>query len=540
MEINGGSQVVDLTEVDEQLMSFENRVAKPPGGGGQIDLSLSDDDSWRAPVRTRRRNGLKRGAGLISIQGSGSGITCGGDPAAKSKPDSSNVDGAIAEAGSSSPSGLHSESILTSGRTLGGEVVAFRSGDGYIDPEMVECGVCNTQAEAHTFFCLDACGHKLCPTCVATHICNGSSVDPVCPMTGCSSSVSVRNLALLLQEDAWESLQARRLEAFRGTLKKGVRCSCCKGWIDVGSAKGGPNDVEVEVIERAPMTISAPVAKKKCRDLLVVPKVNCPACKAVVCRMCGHSYRHHACGATKLYSLDGLLSFLEELAGSHPNAHSTGQANSSPLKGQSGRGRRRGRGQGRGRGREHGHPSYRSNFNGISPKWSKGTGYGGGADKAVVAAGVQKANQAEAREDTAVEATLKAVGSCLPGPSEMPAEMPELIRMLRESVLLQSLCSYLRNDSLMDIAKRKGLYVILLDLVQCFSKHELLAPLIDSLPRKNRRDKGGKGGSRKQTERKGARESVETSGSRDTTKGKGKGKLEVPPTASGEVEVLGE
>ncbi|CAM9679727.1 unnamed protein product [Choristocarpus tenellus] len=64
--------------------------------------------------------------------------------------------------------------------------------------------------------------------------------------------------------------------------------------------------------------------------------------------------------------------------------------------------------------------------------------------------------------------------------------------MIRESTLLQVVCSYLRNDSLMDIVKRRELYLILFGLTQHFSTHELLAPLIDSVPNRRPQSAGSK------------------------------------------------
>ncbi|CAN0439798.1 unnamed protein product, partial [Hapterophycus canaliculatus] len=53
---------------------------------------------------------------------------------------------------------------------------------------------------------------------------------------------------------------------------------------------------------------------------------------------------------------------------------------------------------------------------------------------------------------------FEALAKCLPARGDFPEHLPELLALVRESPLLQLVCSYLRNDSLMDIAKRRDLY----------------------------------------------------------------------------------
>ncbi|CAN0074601.1 unnamed protein product, partial [Laminaria digitata] len=87
-------------------------------------------------------------------------------------------------------------------------------------------------------FALERCGHRLCPACMVAHVSGGRSLpswpDPVCPVGGCAKAVSVRDLALVLQEKAWGALQARKVAAFRVRAWEGVRCPGCSAWVQPG------------------------------------------------------------------------------------------------------------------------------------------------------------------------------------------------------------------------------------------------------------------------------------------------------------------
>ncbi|CAN0074667.1 unnamed protein product, partial [Laminaria digitata] len=107
-----------------------------------------------------------------------------------------------------------------------------------------------------------------------------------------------------------------------------------------------------------------------------------------------------------------------------------------------------------------------------------------GGDTAAGAAAQAAAADAEERSDRAMVCVLDALASCLPSRGDCPDHVPALAALVRESSLLQVVCAYLRNDSLMDIAKRREVYQSLFKVVMAFALHEVLAPLVDSVPPK--------------------------------------------------------
>ncbi|CAN0382624.1 unnamed protein product, partial [Hapterophycus canaliculatus] len=81
------------------------------------------------------------------------------------------------------------------------------------------CAAC--AKDARYPFTLERCGHRLCPACVPTNV---STPVPLCPTTGCKQPVAVRDLALVLEENAWSELQAMRVAAFRARAQEGRHC----------------------------------------------------------------------------------------------------------------------------------------------------------------------------------------------------------------------------------------------------------------------------------------------------------------------------
>lgn len=333
------------------------------------------------------------------------------------------------------------------------------------------CAAC--EKEARSPFTLERCGHALCPACVMTI----STPTPMCPAVACNEFVSVRDLALILTESKWAELQAKRLEAFRDRAEKGSRCPTCKAWVEV------PRPFEGTASQRAKRLLSSPP--------LVCLQGHC------LCQFCGAKLKKQAppcgCGGAKLLAFRGLLSLLEELVaepasvalcgpvGKLPKAVTAAAARGGSARGGRGGARGRGRGAyaymgGRGGGGRGGgmweavvngfseYAGYGGYGGGgaekISSKWSKGTGYGGSGDAAAAAEAQAIAAEAEGRADKAVVVVFNALAACLPKRGDLPDHLPELLALVRESSLLQLVCAYLRNDSLMDIAKRRGLYEV--------------------------------------------------------------------------------
>ncbi|CAM9228936.1 unnamed protein product, partial [Ectocarpus sp. 13 AM-2016] len=413
--------------------------------------------------------------------------------------------------------------------------------------------------EVRNPFPLERCGHTLCPGCLLTR---ASASE--CPVDGCSKPVSVRDLALILDENGWVDLQVKRVAAFRARARKGARCPKCQSWVEGGSTSAPSQRKQGGDV--AEVGKGGGTAKERVKVLLSGQPLVCNQ-GHLLCRFCAAELskkapRCVACGDAKLLPVSGLLSLLEELVvnpasvelcgpvGTLPKTFATGAA-AAAGRGRGGRGRGGrggyvypggrggggGRGMGGGRGAgwaalmagfgELGGFGQGYGYNGggggggggggapkISSKWSKGTGYGGSGDAAAAASTQAVAAEAEGRADKAMVVVFDALTGCLPARGDSPEHLPELLALVRESSLLQSVCAYLRNDSLMDIAKRRKLYQSLFKLVLGFAQHELLAPLIDRVPPKS-------GGAMTELE---ASASSSGSGDADSRSGKGKGK----------------
>ncbi|CAN0511079.1 unnamed protein product [Ectocarpus sp. 12 AP-2014] len=377
------------------------------------------------------------------------------------------------------------------------------------------CSSCSK--EVRNPFPLERCGHTLCPSCLLAR----ASVSE-CPVDGCGKPVSVRDLALILDESAWVDLQVKRVAAFRARARKGARCPKCQSWVEGGSTsapsqrKQGGDVVEVGK--------GGGTAKERVKVLLSGQPLVCKQ-GHLLCRFCAAEVskkapRCVACGDAKLLPVSGLLSLLEELVANPASVELCGPVGLLPKTFATGAAAAAGRGRGgRGRGGRGGYvyTGGRGGSGGapkISSKWSKGTGYGGSGDAAAAASTQAVAAEAEGRADKAMVVVFDALTGCLPARGDSPEHLPELLALVRESSLLQTVCAYLRNDSLMDIAKRRKLYQSLFKLVLGFAQHELLAPLIDHVPPKS-------GGAKTELE---ASASSSGSGDADNSSGKGKGK----------------
>lgn len=458
------ADVVDLADSDDDV-SAQVKVHE--------EVDLGDDDPvmvTAAPAQPVGRAGRRKSGGAGGGAGSGA---VGRGAASKNSP---NRNKRAKRDGGSAASGAGG------GGKRGGTVVAVLdvdddgpdggSGGSGGSGAKSTCAAC--EKEARSPFTLERCGHALCPACVMTI----STPTPTCPAAACSEFVSVRDLALILTERKWAELQEKRLEAFRARAeKKGSRCPTCKSWVEV------PRPLEGTASQRAKRLLSSPA--------LVCLQGH------YLCQFCGAALKKQAppcgCGGARLLAFRGLLSLLEELVAEPASEALCGPVGKLPKAvtaaarggggGDGGRGRGRGRGAyayvggrgggGRGGGMWEAVVNGFSGYGGgygyggggggaekISSKWSKGTGYGGSGDAAAAAEAQAVAAEAEARSDKAMVVVFDALVACLPKRGDLPDHLLELLALVRESSLLQLVCSYLRNDSLMDIAKRRGLYQV--------------------------------------------------------------------------------
>ncbi|XP_076283788.1 BIR repeat containing ubiquitin-conjugating enzyme isoform X2 [Lasioglossum baleicum] len=115
--------------------------------------------------------------------------------------------------------------------------------------------------------------------------------------------------------------------------------------------------------------------------------------------------------------------------------------------------------------------------------WAKGTGFGTGSTQQ--SWNIEQALLRQRSEEEHVTVLLQVLASYI-GPGgqkqrELPAPFPDLLAM---SCLLPALSSYLRNDSVLDMARHIPLYRAVLQLLRAMARSNQLAPLL--LP------KGGK------------------------------------------------
>lgn len=377
------------------------------------------------------------------------------------------------------------------------------SADTTADTGAARCASCSSQdvPRRHAFN-LEHCGHSLCPACMALKVTEAETDAPACPVLGCSAAVSVRDLALVLPEQAWDALQTRRLAAFRCRSRMG-NIPCCGCSVRVESATRVTEGVVV-VGGRwgaARGRTGGGTVRQRAQGLLGMTPLVCEGCRNRRCWFCGARATARSmagsarsacgCGGRKLWSAAGLLELLEELVANPadvtlsgpvgPLVPPAGAAGVGGRYGSKGRGHyfhsgagRGGSSRGRGRGRG-GWAAYfldvgmgfgmtnqggRGGSKGISSKWSKGTGFGGGGDEGAAAYAQAVAQETEGRADRAMAVVFDALAACLPARGQYPEHMPEMVALVRESSLLQVVCAYLRNDSLMDIAKRREIYQV--------------------------------------------------------------------------------
>lgn len=117
--------------------------------------------------------------------------------------------------------------------------------------------------------------------------------------------------------------------------------------------------------------------------------------------------------------------------------------------------------------------------------WAKGTGFGTGSTQQ--SWNVEQALLRQRCEDEHVTVLLQVLASYIgtsgggPPQQELPASFPDL---LARSCLLPALSSYLRNDSVLDMARHIPLYRAVLQLLRAMALSSQLAPLL--LPRSGR------------------------------------------------------
>jgi ubiquitin-protein ligase len=118
--------------------------------------------------------------------------------------------------------------------------------------------------------------------------------------------------------------------------------------------------------------------------------------------------------------------------------------------------------------------------------WAKGTGYGTSSDaqntwdQTTFAKIIELKSKQQAMMLNAVAAYLD-VPAATEGESHLP-NVTEVYDLLESSCVVPVLLSYLRNDSLLDIAKQMDLYNSLFNMVQVIARQPEFAGLLDILP----------------------------------------------------------
>lgn len=466
-------QEVDLSD-DILVISSPSATATAVGGTG-AGAGAPGAPAAHQAGRSATRNSGGAGSASAAAAAAGSGvINCGGASPSPNMMTNPNPPKRHKRAKRSSSGVSNTPSGAATAAAADSAVLIDDEGDGDGDGKsgaMNTCAVC-ANSEGRKLFTLELCGHALCPACVITKI--SAPVSPVCP--SCGAAVSVRDLALIVEESAWGELQKKRIAAFRARASKGCRCPTCEAWVEPSSSSS-----EHSTTARGG---GGGTARQRAERLLSSPPLVCLQ-GHYLCQFCGLALKKGApacaCGGAKLLAFSGLLSLLEELVANPASVELCGPVGPLPKLGGGGGGRGRGGGGGGGkRGRGRGSYAYMggrgggymSGFgyggyagggegkSGISSKWSKGTGYGGGGDAAAAASSQSMAAEAEERADAAMVVVFVALTKCLPARGDSPEHLPELLALVRESSLLQLVCAYLRNDSLMDIAKRREIYQV--------------------------------------------------------------------------------
>ena len=116
-----------------------------------------------------------------------------------------------------------------------------------------------------------------------------------------------------------------------------------------------------------------------------------------------------------------------------------------------------------------------------SKYWAKGTGYGHGS-KTGVEWNPEKWEAAQRELNRQLNTILEKISMNLDDPTPLSKSQALAVE---ESCLIPFLESNLRNDSLLDIVKNSGLFVVLFSILQKFCQHAELAGLLHLLPHQN-------------------------------------------------------
>jgi baculoviral IAP repeat-containing protein 6 len=112
--------------------------------------------------------------------------------------------------------------------------------------------------------------------------------------------------------------------------------------------------------------------------------------------------------------------------------------------------------------------------------WAKGTGFGTGSTQQ--SWNVEQALMRQRSEEEHVTVLIQVLASYIGTSNQPQKELPSLFtELLSRSCLLPALSSYLRNDSVLDMARHIPLYRAVLQLLRAMANSSQLAPLL--LPR---------------------------------------------------------
>ncbi|CAM9860589.1 unnamed protein product [Chrysoparadoxa australica] len=244
----------------------------------------------------------------------------------------------------------------------------------------------------------------------------------------------------------------------------------------------------------AAQALASAAVKAKVSEAAVenAPQASC-GCGCVVCLLCKRQKgQGHRCGDSVMRSLTLLLNLLEELLEEQVQQKVQVHQPRQSRRGKKGRG------------------GYRGGFSYSAPNpHAKGTGYGGAVNEGAAKAGRAKALQLEGKADADVAAVLLGVLQCLPTQGSLPAHLPEMMACIRQSPLPQLIARYLRNDALIDLARRSGLYNIIFDLVLALASCKLTVEILVNIPvGSGSGDDGGEPGSEKEEEEEEEEEDV--------------------------------
>ena len=112
----------------------------------------------------------------------------------------------------------------------------------------------------------------------------------------------------------------------------------------------------------------------------------------------------------------------------------------------------------------------------VMQTWNAGVGYGGGFDTGIISTNKQvvTAKKKGNEEDTKLMNAFQGIHFCLSANDGIHSETFQYEVNSSRSLLLRYFDKYLRNDSLLDIAERKGLYNSILDSLQGILADDIL------------------------------------------------------------------